>query len=57
MEHMIDYANAEGIGFIEVLPENVTMLTMCRRLGFGIAQDPNGSKSNAREAQGSRRDA
>jgi len=46
MEHMIDYARAEGIEFIEgqVLPENVTMLTMCRHLGFAIAQDPNDSK-------------
>ena len=46
MEHIIDYARAEGIEFIEgqVLPENLTMLTMCRHLGFVTAQDPNDSK-------------
>jgi len=42
MRQLIDYATAAGIvelyGF--VLAENVTMMRMCRELGFTIAADP-----------------
>jgi acetyltransferase len=42
MQMIIDYARAEGLKAIEgqVLGENVTMLAMCRELGFEIATDP-----------------
>jgi acetyltransferase len=42
MQLIIDYARREGIETIEgqVLRENATMLTMCRELGFRIADDP-----------------
>jgi len=43
MQQIIEYARAEGLKTIEgqVLSENVTMLTMCRELGFAIRPDPN----------------
>ena len=43
MQQIIEYARAEGLKTIEgqVLRENVTMLTMCRELGFAIRPDPN----------------
>ena len=42
LQHIIDYARAEGIGRIEgiVLNENDTMLTMCREFGFSVRHDP-----------------
>lgn len=42
MRHMIAYAMANGFRLIhgEVLAENVTVLAMCARLGFHIANDP-----------------
>jgi acetyltransferase len=42
MHRMIDYARAEGLKAVhgQVLDENVTMLDMCRELGFHIADDP-----------------
>ncbi len=42
MQLLIEYARAEGIRAIEgqVLSENVTMLNMCRELGFEISYDP-----------------
>jgi acetyltransferase len=42
MQTMIDYARAEGLQLVEgqVLPENTTMLAMCRELGFDISRDP-----------------
>jgi len=42
MQTMIDYAGAEGLQTVEgqVLQDNVTMLNMCRELGFQIAPDP-----------------
>lgn len=42
MRLMIEWAHAEGLGVVEgqVLRENVTMLEMCRRLGFEIRPDP-----------------
>jgi acetyltransferase len=41
MQLLIDYARAEGLKYLsgQVLRENVTMLTMCRELGFSIASD------------------
>ena len=41
MQQIIEYARAEGLCAIEgqVLRENVTMLAMCRELGFGIKTD------------------
>ena len=43
MELIIRYGKGEKLKCIEgqVLRENTTMLEMCRRLGFGIADDPN----------------
>jgi len=42
MQTMIEYAGAEGLQTVEgqVLQDNVTMLAMCRELGFEIAPDP-----------------
>jgi acetyltransferase len=42
MELIIEYARAEGLRVIrgQVLRENVTMLEMCRKLGFSVASDP-----------------
>ena len=42
MQLLIEYARAEGIRTIEgqVLSENITMLNMCRELGFEISHDP-----------------
>jgi acetyltransferase len=42
MQQIIDYARAEGLRTIEghVLRENVTMLAMCRELGFDVGPDP-----------------
>jgi acetyltransferase len=42
MELIIEYARAEGLRTIhgQVLRENVTMLEMCRKLGFTVASDP-----------------
>ena len=41
MQLLIDYARAEGLKYLsgQVLRENVTMLTMCRELGFSIGSD------------------
>jgi acetyltransferase len=43
MRLLIDYANAEGLKSLhgQVLAENITMLAMCRNLGFGVKSDPN----------------
>ena len=43
MQMILEYSRAEGLKTIEgqVLRENVTMLAMCRELGFDIAIDPN----------------
>ncbi|MFP4538129.1 MAG: GNAT family N-acetyltransferase [Dichotomicrobium sp.] len=42
MNHLIDYARAEGLERLygSVLSENVTMLQMCRQLGFETRHDP-----------------
>ncbi|MDN3277232.1 bifunctional acetate--CoA ligase family protein/GNAT family N-acetyltransferase [Frankia sp. RB7] len=42
MQLIIDYARSEGLKTIsgDVLKENVTMLEMCRQLGFEIKADP-----------------
>jgi acetyltransferase len=42
MQHIIDYARTKKLAAVrgEVLTENLTMLQMCRELGFGIADDP-----------------
>ena len=42
MQMIIEYARAEGLQTIEgqVLQENITMLAMCRELGFAVAPDP-----------------
>ena len=44
MQLIIEYARAEGLRSIhgQVLPENTTMLEMCRELGFriGPGDDP-----------------
>jgi acetyltransferase len=42
MRRMIDYAKAIGLERIhgQVLAENTTMLSMCRDLGFHVADDP-----------------
>ena len=42
MQHLVDYARAEGIGHIEgiVLRENEPMLKLCKRLGFDFVEDP-----------------
>ncbi len=42
MQMIIEYARKEGIAAIEgqVLRENVTMLDMCRNLGFEVTGDP-----------------
>ena len=45
MQHIIDHAKQKGLASVhgEVLAENLTMLQMCRELGFGIADDPDES--------------
>ena len=42
MQHIIDYAKQKGLATVhgEVLAENLTMLQMCKELGFGIADEP-----------------
>ncbi len=42
MQLIIDYARSEGLKAIsgDVLKENITMLAMCRQLGFSVKQDP-----------------
>ncbi|MFT4120400.1 GNAT family N-acetyltransferase [Bradyrhizobium sp.] len=42
MQQIIDYAKSEGLKTIsgDVLKENVTMLDMCRQLGFEVKPDP-----------------
>jgi acetyltransferase len=42
MQTMIDYASAEGLQTVEgqVLQDNITMIAMCRELGFEITPDP-----------------
>jgi acetyltransferase len=42
MRHIIDYAKRKGLATVhgEVLAENLTMLQMCKELGFGIADEP-----------------
>jgi N-acetylglutamate synthase-like GNAT family acetyltransferase len=43
MQHVIDDARDKGLATVhgEVLAENLTMLQMCKELGFGIADEPN----------------
>ena len=43
MQLILEYSRAEGLKIIEgqVLRDNVTMLNMCRELGFEITTDPN----------------
>ena len=47
MQTILEYARSEGLQRVEgqVLNENTTMLTMCRKLGFAIAPDPNDAGS------------
>ena len=42
MQMIVEYARTEGLKTIEgqVLGENITMLAMCRELGFDVAPDP-----------------
>ena len=42
MQIMIDYARAKGLRRVEgqVLADNTTMLGMCAKLGFHIADEP-----------------
>ena len=42
MQHLVAYAKATGIAelFGSVLAENITMLKMCRELGFEVATEP-----------------
>ena len=42
MQLIIDYARSEGLKAIsgDVLKENITMLAMCRQLGFSVKPDP-----------------
>jgi acetyltransferase len=42
MRLLIDYARAEGLQSLtgEVLNENMTMLSMCRDLGFTVTRNP-----------------
>jgi acetyltransferase len=42
MQLIIEYAKSEGLKYIsgEVLQDNITMLNMCRELGFEIKTDP-----------------
>jgi acetyltransferase len=42
MQHIIDHANQKGLANVhgEVLAENLTMLQMCKELGFGIVDEP-----------------
>ena len=42
MQHIIARARRKGLGTVhgEVLSENLTMLQMCKELGFGIADEP-----------------
>lgn len=42
IRRMIEYARQKGLGAVhgQVLPENSTMLTMCKELGFHVADDP-----------------
>jgi acetyltransferase len=43
MQMLIEYARAEGLRSIngQVLPDNTTMLRMCKELGFELTRDPN----------------
>ena len=54
MELIIEYARAEGLSSVrgQVLRENVTMLDMCRKLGFHIASDPQDPSDRRREPAG-----
>jgi acetyltransferase len=42
MRHLIRYAKSQGLSLLEgtVLKENVTMIQMCRELGFAVETDP-----------------
>jgi acetyltransferase len=42
MQHIIEHARQKGLADVhgEVLAENLTMLQMCKELGFGIADEP-----------------
>jgi acetyltransferase len=42
MQHIIAYAHEKKLATVhgEVLAENLTMLRMCKELGFGITDDP-----------------
>ncbi len=46
MQHLIDYAKAEGLKEIHgaVLAENSTMLRMCTELGFTVEGDPDDAR-------------
>jgi acetyltransferase len=43
MQHIIDYARRKRLATVhgEVLAENLTMLQMCKDLGFGVTDEPN----------------
>jgi acetyltransferase len=45
MQLLIDYATAEGLKSLcgQVLADNITMLAMCRELGFDVKTDPKDS--------------
>ena len=45
MQLIIEYAKSEGLKYIsgDVLQDNITMLNMCRELGFEIKTDPVGT--------------
>ncbi|MGB3865762.1 MAG: GNAT family N-acetyltransferase, partial [Xanthobacteraceae bacterium] len=47
MQTLIDYARAEGVREVrgEVLSDNVTMLGMCRNLGFEVRENPDDSQT------------
>ena len=48
MQLILEYARAEGLQTVEgqVLSENITMLTMCRELGFAVKRDPESPSTN-----------
>ena len=46
MHRLVDYARARGIGALwgDILPENATMLALCREQGMAIATSPNDAR-------------
>ena len=52
MKHMIAYAKAKGLTTVhgQVLAENRTMLLMCGELGFHVADDPERTRREGRDA-------